>query len=160
MINIFQYLFNKRSEIYDLDFRDALLAQANVRIYRTRTHKTIKMVSLKSLKFIHNLERENALQVLDQRKMVLEQYKDKILSQGKINMDILSHYLPSVSFIKVVEANHFNFFIFEGNGRVAALKEVFGDRDDILVQVEQYHFRNKRGIVRKLNQLRKLNGLL
>ena len=160
MINFFKYLFSKRSEIQDLDFRDALLAQANARIYRTRTHKTIEIVSLKYLKFIHSLERENAKSVLTQRIKILADNKENILMNNEIKMSVLNKHIPSVSFIKVIEANSMNYLAFEGNGRIAALKEVFGDSTDICVEVERYHFKNKKSIVRKLNRLRKLNGLI
>ncbi|MCK4881716.1 MAG: hypothetical protein KAS92_01685 [Candidatus Omnitrophica bacterium] len=50
-------------------------------------------------------------------------------------------------------------FEIPGNSRELA-KEVFGDREDILVEIEEYHFRNKKDIIRKLNRLRKLNGLI
>lgn len=160
MINFFKYLFSKRSELSDLDFKDALLAQANVRIYRTRTSKTMEMVPLKYLKLIHSLDRENAKAVLQKRVGELNIHKKSILIDNKIKMVNLSEHLPSVSLIKVVEANSRNFLAFEGNGRIAALKEVFGDKEDVCVEVEKYHFRNKKNIIRKLNRLRKLNGLL
>lgn len=160
MNKIFKYFFGKRSEIQDLDFRDALLAQANVRIYRTKTHKTIEMVPLKYLRCIHSLDRENARNALMQRIKEIERNKDRILKNNEIKMEFLSKFLPSISFIKVIEANSVNYLAFEGNGRIAALKEVFGDSEDIFVEVERYHFKKKKDVVRKLNRLRKLNGLI
>ena len=133
----FKYLFSKRSEIYDLDYRDALLAQANVRIYRKRTHKTREMVPLKHLKFIHSLERENARNVLEDRKKALEKNKDHVLVDGMITLSALYKYIPSISPIKAVKANRINYFLFEGNGRIAAVKEVFGD-DMVVVRPLPY----------------------
>lgn len=159
MINLFKYLFKKRSEIQDLDFSDALLAQANLRIYRTRTHKTKDMVPLKCLKFIHSLNRENARNVLKQRVGVLNEFKSEILVNKEIKMDKIFEYLPSISAIKVIEVNHWNYFVFEGNSRVAALKEIYGDSEEIRIEVEQYHFKSKKSIIRMLNRLRILNKL-
>jgi len=79
MITFLKYLFGKRSEVHDFDFRDALLAQVNVRIYRKRTHKTVEMIPLKHLKFIHGLDRENARSVLAKRIKELENNKEDIL---------------------------------------------------------------------------------
>ena len=160
MIGIFQYFFGKRSEIQDLDFRDALLAQANVRIYRTRTHKTLEMVPLKHLKLLHSLERENSKNVLAQRIAEIEKNKEDIIINNEIKMDVLNGFLPSISSLKVVEANRLNYLAFEGNGRIAALKEVFGDSEEVFVEVEHYHFKNKKDIVRKLNRIRKVNGMI
>ena len=156
----FVYLFNKRSEINDLDFRDALLAQANVRIYRTRSHKTFDMIPLNRLQFIHKLQRENALQVLGQRIKIIKEHKDKICIDQKIKMDAINEFLPSVSMIKVIEDNFGNYLAFEGNGRIAALKDVYNDDQSIYVEVEQYHFKNKRKVLKMLNRIRRLNGLL
>ena len=82
------------------------------------------------------------------------------LINNEIKLKSLAEYLPSISCIKVVAANKLNYLAFEGNGRIAALKEVFGDREDILLEVEEYHFKNKKSIIRILNRLRKLNGLI
>jgi hypothetical protein len=132
IIKIFKYFFNKRSEIYDLDFKDALLAQANARIYRKRKHKSKKMVLLKHLKPIHGLDRENAQQVLDKRKRELEENREHILINNEIRMDVFMKYLPSISFIRVVEANSMNYLAFEGNGRIAALKEVLANKGNTI----------------------------
>lgn len=156
----FNYLLGKKSEINDLDYKDAVLAQANLRIYTRCINKTTERVPLKYLKYVHPLDRDNSKAVLGQRVEALEMHKEQILEDGVISMDKLIDVIPSISHIKVVEANGKNFIAFEGNGRIAALKEVFGDREDLLVEVQQYHFRNKRPIIRKLNQLRKLNGLI
>lgn len=160
VINFFKYLFGKRSEILDLDYKDALLAKANVQIYSRKTHKTIEMVSLKYLKSIHSLNRENAKQVLLQRIQQIAKHRDSILKNNEITMQALNQFLPSVSSIKVVQANTLKYLAFEGNGRIAALKEVFGDQKEVFVEVEQYHFKSKKKIVRQLNRLRKLNGLI
>jgi len=135
-------------------------SKETLRIYRKRTHKTVKMIPLKHLKYIHSLNRENARIVLAQRIKDLENNKKELLINNEIKMDALTKYIPSISYIKVVEANSLNYLAFEGNGRIAALREVFGDSEEILVEVEQYHFRNKKDIIRKLNRLRKLNGLI
>ena len=49
---------------------------------------------------------------------------------------------------------------FEGNGRIAALKNFISDSEDIKIEVEQYHFKNKKSIIRLLNRLRKLNRFI
>ena len=62
--------------------------------------------------------------------------------------------------MKVVEPEPGAYIAFEGNGRLAAMQEVFSPEDGMRVEVEQYHFRNTPKIVRRLNRVRRLNGLL
>ena len=75
-------------------------------------------------------------------------------------LDVLARVLPSVSWIKVVEAEPGTYLAFEGNGRIEALQAVFGPDDGIAVEVEAYRFRNPRKIVRRLTRVRRLNGLI
>ena len=65
-----------------------------------------------------------------------------------------------MSWIKTVCENDQSYLTYEGNGRLAALHEVFGREADLEVEVELYHFRRSKKIVRRLNRLRRLNGLL
>ncbi len=39
----------------------------------------------------------------------------------------------------------------EGNGRLAALQEVFSPADGITVEVEEYYFKNPSKILRRIN---------
>ena len=72
----------------------------------------------------------------------------------------LAEVLPSVSWIKTVRESDQSYLTYEGNGRLAALHQVFGPEADLKVEVELYHFRRTKKIVRRLNRLRRLNGLL
>ena len=66
--------------------------------------------------------------------------------------ELLAKHLPSISWMKVVEHSPGGYTAFEGNGRLAAMQEVFSPADGIKVEVEQYHFRNPAKIVRRLNR--------
>ena len=55
----FDYLFSKRSELSDLELKDAVLAKTVLDIHRNRSHKELVRVSLYSLKTLHELDREN-----------------------------------------------------------------------------------------------------
>jgi hypothetical protein len=72
----------------------------------------------------------------------------------------LGRYLPSVSWIKVVRESEDAYLAFEGNGRLAAMQTVFTPADGLLVEAELYRFKNPRKIIRRLNRVRRLNGLL
>ena len=85
---------------------------------------------------------------------------DEILAAGGLTQDTLNQYLPSVSAIKVVRENENTYIAYEGNGRLAAMQRVFEAADGITVEVEQYHFNNPSKIIRRLNRVRRLNGLI
>jgi hypothetical protein len=156
----FSYLAGKKSEVQELELKDVVMAKSILDIHRKRTHKELITVGLFSIRQIHMLDRDNALQATQQRVESLQAYKEELLATGTITCDDLAQLMPSVSWIKVVQNRPGGYLAFEGNSRLAAMQEVFAPSDGMKVEVEQYHFRNTRKIVRRLNRVRRLNGLL
>ena len=154
------YLLGKTDEIQDLDLKDVLMAKVILDIHRKRLRKELIFVSLGHLWPIHKLDRPNAMQSTEARIEALLPYRERLHAAGRVTCNDLAEVVPSVSWIKVVEENHQSFLAFEGNGRLAALQGVFGPDAGLEVEVELYHFRNSKKIVRRLNRLRRLNGLL
>ena len=157
---LFSYLAGKKSEVQELDLKTVVLAKTILDVHRKRTHKETIFVPLFSIRQIHVLDRENALQTNRQRLKTLRASKKELLAAGKITCDALARLMPSVSWIKVVQDRPGEYLAFEGNGQIAVQQEVVTPRDNLEVEVEQYHFRNTRKIVRRLNRVRRLNGLL
>jgi hypothetical protein len=160
MGKVLSYLAGKKSEVQELDLKDVVLAKTILDVHRKRTYKEMITVSLFSIRQIHELDRENAVQTTRQRLKTLQTCKKELLATGKITCDALARLMPSVSWIKVVQDRPGGYLAFEGNGRIAAMQEVFTPLDGLTIEVEQYHFRNTRKIVRRLNRVRRLNGLL
>lgn len=154
------YLFKKRSEIEDMDFKDVVMAKTILDIHRARTHKERMFVPLFSLHPIHRLDRENAITATEQRVRDLEQHRPEWLRIGDISSDLIGQALPSVSWIKVVENPDRDFLAFEGNGRLSAMQQVFKADDGIRIEVEAYRFRRPKTIIRRLNRVRRMNGLV
>ena len=154
------YLKGKKSEIEELDIKDIVMAKAILDIHRTRTHKEIVSVPLFALHQIHLLDRENAIEATRQRAEILEAHRDELLEHGTLSCELLARFLPSVSWIKVVEEKPKSYLAFEGNGRIAAMQRVFSPEEELTVEVELYRFRRPKKIVRRLNRVRRLNGLL
>ena len=154
------YLLGKTDEIQDLDLKDVLMAKAILDIHRTRLRKDFQFIPLGHLKSIHTLDRPNAIQSTEARIEALLPHRGRLRAAGRVTCADLAEVVPSVSWIKVVEEKHRFFLAYEGNGRLAALHGVFGPDADLEIEVEVYHFRNSKKIVRRLNRLRKLNGLL
>lgn len=154
------YLFGKRSEVSDLEVKDAVLAKTVLDIHRKRTHKEIVSVPLYALQQVHELDRDNTQDAIAKRVENLTPHKEAILEAGGLTQETLNEYLPSVSAIKVVQENENSYIAYEGNGRLAAMQRVFSKADGITVEVEQYHFRNPGKMIRRLNRVRRLNGLI
>lgn len=155
-----RYLFGKRSEVEDLDLRDLVLTKTVLDIHRKRTHKTVVRLPLFALHRIHLLDRENAIQATQDRVDVLQAHKDELLPAKLLDREALARYLPSVSWIKVVQNGPDSYLAFEGNGRIEAMQRVFAPEDGMQVEVEQYHFRHPKTILRRLDRVRRMNGLL
>jgi hypothetical protein len=154
------YLIGKADEIQDLDLKDVLMAKVILDIHRTRLRKEFVFVPLSCLKPIHTLDRPNAIQATEARVEELQPHRERFLKTGRLACADLAEVLPSVSWIKVVREDDNSLLAYEGNGRLAALHGVFGSDTDLQIEVELYHFRNSKKIVRRLNRLRRINGLL
>ena len=158
--NFINYLVEKKSEVKDLEAKDALLAKVVLDIHRKRTHSDFKLVPLFDLKQIHAIDRENAISSTQNRIEQLESNKNTLLKQQSLTGTVLSEYLPSISAIKVIKEKENSYIAFEGNGRLVALQTVFDPSDEIQVEVEEYHFKNQVKIVRRMNRVRKMNKLI
>lgn len=154
------YLLGKRSELEALDLSDVVMAKAILDIHRKKIRKDVVRVPLFSLHQIHTLDRDNAIAATRRRIEVLQAHRQELLLARALTFDVLGRVLPSVSWIKVVEAEPDVYLAFEGNGRIEALQAVFGPDDGIVVEVEAYRFRSPRKIVRRLDRVRRLNGLI
>lgn len=162
MIKIFskyiKYLIGKTSELGDLETKDALLAKTVLDIHRKRTHSEFVIVPLFNLKQIHAIDRDNAIKATEKRVRKLEEVRNILLQKKNITRDVLGEYLPSVSWIKVVKEPGDSYISYEGNGRLAALQQVFSPSDGMSVEVEEYYFKNPKKILRRMSRVRRLNG--
>ncbi len=152
------YLLGKRSEVAQLDYKDAYMGKVVLDIHRKRRDKRIVLVPLAKLEPIHRIDRENALAATRARADALRAHRDALLATRTLDGAALQAIIPSVSAIKVV-ADGDRWLAFEGNGRLYAMREVFADDDDMQVEVEEYLFDDDRSLRRRLNRVRRLNRL-
>ncbi|WP_428242933.1 hypothetical protein [Gynuella sp.] len=154
-----RYLLKKRTEFKDLNKKDALLAKAVLDIHRKRTHSSFVQIPLFSIQQIHVIDRENAIAETQKRIQILQAARHELMQDKIFTRERLASYLPSVSGIKVVKQPDNQYIAYEGNGRLVALQSVFSATDQIYVEVEEYHFKNPQKILRRMNRVRRLNGL-
>ncbi len=156
----FSYLWSKKTELSDMDEKDALLAKVVMDIHRKRSHSSFEVVPLYSISPIHPINRDSAIKATEERAATLKEHKDILLKQENLTQDVLHVYIPSVSAIKVVEVEQNQYVAYEGNGRLAALQAVFTEDENISLEVELYHFRNPSKIVDRINRVRTLHKLI
>ena len=152
------YLLSKRSEVAQMDYKDAYMAKVVMDIHRKRTGKRLVRVPLAQLDPIHRIDRDSALRSARERADALRQHRDTLLAAKLLDSEALQAIIPSVSQIKVVQDGG-RWLAFEGNGRLYAMREVFTIDDGMRVEVEEYIFDDPRSIRRRLPRVRKLNRL-
>lgn len=160
VLSLVSYVFGKRDELTEMGPSDVLMAKVILDIHRKRTHTSFVMAPLYGLHPIHPLDRDGVMETTRQRAEALTNHRAEILDAGGMDGDMLQRLLPSVSAIKAVRLEGDSFLVYEGNGRLGAMKEVFTPEDGIAIEVEEYHFRNPAKIIRRLNRVRRLNGLI
>ena len=153
-----RYLLSKRSEVAQMDYKDAYMAKAILDIHRKRREKRLTEVPLAQLEPIHRIDRETALANMHARAEALRAHREPLLQTQRLDSETLQAIMPSVSQIKVVRDGE-RWLAFEGNGRLYAMREVFAPDDGMRVEVEEYVFDNDRSIRRRLNRVRHLNRL-
>ncbi len=154
------YLLDKKSEIVDLEVKDALLAKLVIDIHRMRVSTSYIQLPLFCLKQIHAIDRENAIEATQSRVEILRAQAKDILEKKIVTKEMLGECLPSVSGIKVVKESESSYIAFEGNGRLVALQEVFQETDGIEVVVEEYRFKSPGKILRRIRRVRRYNNLV
>jgi len=152
------YLLSKRSEVAALDYKDAYMGKVIMDIHRLRSDKAQALVPLSALHPIHPIDRESALQATRARAQALAARREELLVRGTLDLAALNEIIPSVSQIKVV-ADGERWLAFEGNGRLYAMREAFGEGCGLLVEVEEYRFPKPHKIQRRLRRIRRLNEL-
>ena len=167
--NLVRYLFDKRGELDDLELKDLVMAKTIVDVHRHRTAKHLVAVPLFALHPIHVIDRDGAIAATERRAEVLGEVADELRAAGTLTEALLARHLPSVSHIKVVpvtdarptegDPSPAEYLAFEGNGRIAALQRVFTPADGLTVEVERYDVDDPVKILRRLNRVRRWNGL-
>lgn len=143
-----------------MDERDALLAKVIMDIHRTKSHSEFNTVPLFALFQVHPINREGSLKTTNERAEIIKRHKEELLGVKIFTREILGKFLPSVSWIKVVQEKEGTYIAFEGNGRLVAMQNVFSPEDDIQVEVEHYVFKDSQQIVEELNRVRAAHNLL
>lgn len=160
LLRWWRYFWGKRDELAALDWKDAELARIVLRIHRHRRSVDWQFVPLGAIAPIHPINRPTALAAAEERAARIRLHADALREEGRIGRERLQEVLPSVSAIKLVQVEQARFVSYEGNGRLAALGEVFADTPDLLVECELYDIGHAPRLLRRIARLRAAHGLV
>lgn len=158
-IKTFQkWILGKTKEIGQLSEKDAYLSKVMIRIKKHAKDPIFKYVPLFSLNQLHSIDRKDGIEKLEERVKILRKHKKELLKKGKLSREIQDKHIQSITWIKAVRENSKSFYVFEGNGRIAALKKVFSPKDSIRVEIKEYIIKDKRNeIFDEIAEVRKMN---
>ena len=130
-------------------------------VHRKRLETSMASIPLHQLQPIHPIDRDEARETMQRRACVVEAHRSEILERGNLPVAFLHEFLPSISNIKVVGLGNGLYVAFEGNGRLAAIREGLGPEADVDVEVELYHLDRKarKKLKRRIERVRRWNGL-
>ena len=157
---LLNYLFNKRAELANLGANDLLLAKLVMDFHRKKTGNKFMNVLLYEIEPIHPIDRDDALRTTTDRAAAIAAHKEEIALGQLVSRELLGRFMPSISWIKVVNVGPERYVSFEGNGRLEALKRVFVPADGISVEVEIFSFRNMKKMKRRIDRVRRLNRIV
>ena len=152
------YFWGKRAELAALDWKDAELARIVLAIHRRRRRVEWRLVPLAAIAPIHPINRPTALASAQARAERIRPLADSIKATGRIDRNCLDAVLPSVSAIKLVESSPGSFVSWEGNGRLAAIREVFADTPELVIECELHDVRHSARLLRRITRLRSAHG--
>lgn len=115
-------------------------------------------VKLKDLFPNHNLDTTEAKAKTAERAAVLMKQKEAIKRDGVLSFNKQREFLPSNVTIWAISDSHGNLFAREGNGRLYALKEVFGEDSELLVEITYKDMGGAKETTDILERILELNG--
>ncbi|MBX3040397.1 MAG: hypothetical protein KF789_06780 [Bdellovibrionaceae bacterium] len=150
------YYLQKAKELNQLDHSAPFAVSLRLLIMTTTHEVRTERIALKDLHEIHPISRPASMEKLTQRMEGLEGMPRWTWRNQEITNDVLNAYLPSKNSIRVVQRSTGDYVVFDGNGRLFALKQVFPDS----VKIEVEHYVSSSSLLqRNLEKLLETRGL-
>jgi len=154
---LWNWIWGKRHEAKDLDHRDVFMGHIVLEILQTSKKNAFVSIPLFQLKPIHPTNnRATTVKATRERAEKIKAYKADLLNVKMISKERLAELMPSATYIRAIKDADESYATFEGNGRVAALKEVFTPEDDIQIEVDVYYPKKLKRSQKKIKKLRKM----
>lgn len=129
-------------------------------IMSSTSQRRVVSVPLKRLLAAHVIDHPEAVAKMHARAAILRQHSGEVLSSGRVGVELQSSTIPSKNMIRVVRLGEGKdgFFVFDGNGRVEAIRQAFRDSKDLKVEVELFDT-GSRGLGSLIERLTGARGL-
>lgn len=157
---LWHWLWGKRNELGDLSYKDAFMAQIVLEITAVGTPHEFRFIPLHQTKYIHPVDnREPTVQATKERAAVIAKRKDELLGIKQLSKELIAELMPSATYLRAIQDKDGQYVTFEGNGRVAALKQVFDPADNIEIEVDFYAPTKPKQILKNIHKLRRMHNL-
>jgi hypothetical protein len=136
-----KYLTQKISEIKHLDASNLYAMQLRLLLVTANTGKVVEEIPLSKLKAIHPIDRGASLEKTVARASKIKKYIEQNGLPKVFNTDIQEETIKSRLLMRAVKTDEGEFIIFDGNGRLFALREYFNNHnlEDMPIEVEIYN---------------------
>ncbi len=158
----------KLPELAELDVSDALMAKAIADIRALHDRVEHRFVELGSLRAIHPIDRQTAMDKSEHRAQAAREALDLLEAHGmRLSEELVAAEealapFRSVTGFQVIEREDGSYVTFEGNGRRDALQRAFADGPPVQVEVRVYCFDDPdtlETIRRRVERVRRWKGL-
>jgi len=128
----------KVGEIRYLDRRAVPATKLRLEIMASTRERVMRAIPLRDLEMIHTVTRDPAVEKLDRRVEALGGEADAIRAKGVVDAATQERLIPSKNPIRVIKTREGKFVVFDGNGRLEAIKRAFGDNPELRVEVQEH----------------------
>lgn len=155
--DLYNYYYDKLRELKEINKSAPYAVILRGLIMATTKSKDKTLVPLKDLYLIHPISHVAAIEKLQKRIAALKELRP---AHGSIILTsaILDQKVSSKNLMRAIQTDDGGYVVFDGNGRLAAIQEVFGGIDTI-VEVEVYRTRSRLAQY-FLKRVRQIRGML
>ncbi|WP_127716610.1 hypothetical protein [Halobacteriovorax sp. HLS] len=135
-----KYLTQKFSEIKHLDKSNFYAMQLRMMLVGQNKGKVVETVPLSKLKPIHPINRGASIEKTKARSLNIDEYISKNGLPKVFNVDIQEETIKSRMLMRAIKNDEGEYIVFDGNGRLFALRDYFESRNltSMPIEVEVY----------------------
>lgn len=153
------YLLKKAKEFSQVDRSASEAVNLRARLVAGTEARERVAVPVSQLASIHPIDRPAALSELAKRRQAFKENEAMIRGNPVLLSKELDTMAPSKNPIRAVRMQKNCYVVFDGNGRVAALRDAIPDIGDARIEVELWRLANPEPIVAQIHKVMEMRGL-
>lgn len=155
----FGYLWSKREMLTNLDASHFHAMRLRLAIMSSTTNRRVVSVPVKRLVAAHVIDHPGAVAKMQARAASLRLHSSEVLASGRVGLELQNSVIPSKNMIRVVRFGEGGqLFVFDGNGRMEAIRQAFRRSKNLAVEVEVFET-SSRGVSSIIGRLMGARGL-